>query len=261
MTLIIGIKCRDGVAVGADSAATLGNPIGLSTVIQPMAKLNVIRDSAILATSGPVGLAQLHVDSVDGRWNSLREADAAAACRSLRDALRPDVEVCLKMSSLAASIMGQGARTPVVHSSVLAIAPKRRPLLIQFDYHCNPEVATDDLPFVSIGSGQPIADPFLAFLRHTFWKDRLPCLSEGILAIVWTLTHAIRTATGGIAGPIQAATLTIRGTQPEARLLTHEEIEEHSLNVGEAEKHLTQFRILHQPTADEPQPPQPPRPP
>ena len=40
------------------------------------------------------------------------------------------------------------------------------PELIQCNHVGMTEAATTDLPFVAIGSGQELADPFLAFLRR-----------------------------------------------------------------------------------------------
>jgi len=57
MTLIVAMKCSDGVVVGADSAATLGS-FGEQTVKEIATKLYIVKDSLILGLSGPVGLAQ-----------------------------------------------------------------------------------------------------------------------------------------------------------------------------------------------------------
>ena len=71
-----------------------------------------------------------------------------------------------------------------------------------------PELKTGDRWFVSMGSGQPIADPFLGLIRRVFFKDSQPRLNEGIFAVLWTLEHAIDLNTGGIDGPAQIGILT-----------------------------------------------------
>ena len=119
-------------------------------------------------------------------------------------------------------------------------------------------MATKDLPFVSIGSGQMIADPFLAFLRRIFWKDRSPSVSEGIFAVNWTLEHAIDTAPGGIARPITLGELKMEGTQPKARLLSKDELQEHSEMRTQAEAHIKKFEELLRPMGGEKEPPPPP---
>ncbi len=255
MTLIIGIKCSDGITVGADSAATLGTTTGLRTVIQPMAKLSIVRGQAIVAVSGPVGTAQLFKDRVDSAYNDLRNMSAEDAGRTLRQAFLQDQEITLKVASLAQSVVGPAAQGDVLCQTLVAAAPGKPPYLVQFDYQCAPELATDDLPFVAIGSGQSIADPFLAFLRRVFWQDSLPSLNEGSFAAVWTLQHAILAAPGGIAAPISIANLQVTSGQPSARLLPEGEIKEHYEAVGAAEDRLREFRSEQRPGLSEPKPP------
>lgn len=171
MTLIVGIKCSDGIVLGADSAATLGNTLGVRTVIQPVAKLTIVRGQAIIGVSGPVSTAQLFADRLDAAYNGLRNVGVPEIGRKLRLAFLEDAEVSLRVAGLAQSVVGPTAQNDVICQTLVAIASGRPPSMIQFDYQCMPEMATDDLPFVAIGSGQTIADPFLAFLRRVFWSD------------------------------------------------------------------------------------------
>jgi hypothetical protein len=39
-------------------------------------------------------------------------------------------------------------------------------------YDFQPEIKRGKLFFVSMGSGQPLADPFLAFVKRVLWKDQ-----------------------------------------------------------------------------------------
>lgn len=259
MTLIIGIKCSDGLVLGADGAATLGDVTGLITVLQPVAKLKIVKEKAIVAVSGPVGLSQLYVDSIDKLCNSFRDCDGPTLCRKIRDEFRKDAEIALHMAALARQVIGNPAQIGAVTQTLVALAAKDGKQLIQFDCECNPEMATEDLFFTSIGSGQPIADPFLAFIRRVFWDKGLPSLADGIFAVVWTLHHAINTAPGGIAEPIELAILKIDGTQAEAKKLTDGELKEHRQHIDEAERYIKKFKEQERPTATEPQPPNPPR--
>ena len=115
--------------------------------------------------------------------------------------------------------------------------------LFQFDQQCAPEEASSGLPFISIGSGQPLADPFLAFIRRIFWRDRLPTKAEGIFAALWTLQHAIETAPGGIGDPTQMIlTEKVSNDQWQARELPQEELQEHKEAISCAECSLSNFR-------------------
>lgn len=257
MTLIVGIKCTNGIVMGSDGAATLG-AAGIRTALQPVSKLHIVRGAVIVGVSGPVGLGQLFVDRVDSTWNGLRDATVQDTARSLRDSLLKDAQIAFQTANLARQVLGSIAAESVLSHTLIAIAPKRLPSLIQFDYLCNPETANDDLPFVAVGSGQPIADPFLAFLRRVFWKNGLPSMSDGRFVVMWTLRHAIQTAPAGIAEPIQMATLEIDGTQPKAKELTEEEIRELRQGVKDIETYIGAYKQEQTPTGTEQRPPTPP---
>ena len=258
MTLIIGYKCSDGVVVGADSGATMGDYVsGLRTIMQSVTKLHIAGGKAIVGVSGPVGLGQLFFDSVDNIHNDFRDLDAPTICRKLREEFQKDATIALRMAGLATSVIGAQAQISAITTTLVALAARNEPHLIQFDCQCNPEMATTDLPFVSIGSGQIIADPFLAFLRRIFWKDSLPPISEGTFAVVWTLEHAIATAPGGIEGPINLGVLKIEGTQPVARLLSNDELQEHREVKSQAENYFKKFEQELRPSPRELEPPRP----
>lgn len=255
MTLIVGIKCSNGIVIGADGAATLGNPIGLRTIIQPMSKLNVIKNKAVIGVSGPVSISQLYSDYLEQNCDSLVNKRAMEICREMRIGFMKDAQVCMQIAALAEKVVGASAQVNILHQVLVAMMSREGAQLIQFDYQCSPEVATVDLPFVAIGSGQSIADPFLAFLRRVFWKDHLPTLPEGSFAAFWTIQHAIDTAPGGIGPPIQMAILEFISGHPVARLLSDPEIMEHDQMRVDAEKYLLRYKEVVQPTSDEAEPP------
>jgi hypothetical protein len=81
--------------------------------------------------------------------------------------------------------------------------------LFSFDEVCNPEGATADLPFVSVGSGQVLADPFLAHLKRVLWGDEQPSMALGALGVIWTLQHVIGVNPGGISPPLEVYQMTL----------------------------------------------------
>ncbi|MGH8542977.1 MAG: hypothetical protein ACREX3_04935 [Gammaproteobacteria bacterium] len=102
-------------------------------------------------------------------------------------------------------------------------------------------MATENLPFVALGSGQGTADPFLAFLRRVFWPDALPTIAEGVFAVTWTLHHAIETTPGGIADPKQVAVLKKIDDNWKAEILDDAKLDEHRQHINEAETYLRDF--------------------
>ena len=117
-----------------------------------------------------------------------------------------------------------------------------RPCLFNFDVNGSPERSTADLPFISMGSGQAIADPFLALLRRLLWHDQEPTLAEGRLAAVWTIDHVCQTNPGGVAGEPQLSILVGAGgtKMPEVHELSTDDIDEHRQRVASAEQTLVE---------------------
>src|SRR5215217_2360368 len=200
MTLIIGIKCSDGIVVGADGAATLG-AMGQQTIRQSVRKLSIISQKIIVGVSGPVGLSQRFNWRIEEMYtnNKLANKKTPEAMNIIRAELWKDIEGEMNSAAVARNLIGQAAYSSALSSSVVALPLDKKFALIQFDQQGAPEEATEHLPFVSIGSGQPTADPFLAFIRRIFWPDALPSLETGIFSTVWALDHAIETNPGGVA--------------------------------------------------------------
>ena len=183
MTLIIGIKCSDGVVVGADGAATLGQA-GMPTVMQPVRKLTIL-DQMIVGISGPVGLGQLFRDRIKSVWDAQLQPQThslADVMRLTSRALAQDIQPAMNAASQAEGLLGQVAHLSVMSSSLIALPVQGAPELIQYDHLGLAEAATDDLPYVAIGSGQQLADPFLAFLRRIYWPDELPNVAGAVFA-------------------------------------------------------------------------------
>lgn len=258
MTLIIGLLCSDGVVVGADGAATYG-VLGQSTIRQTTEKLSIIGGKVIMGSSGPVGLGQRHQFEMEGLWlgRELSGKKPIEAMGIIRTKLFKHTREELEAASIAKGVVGENiAGRGAICYTLIAGPVDKRPCLFQFDYQCAPEMATEKLPFIAIGGGQHIADPFLAFLRDIFWKERQPNLSEGIFMVLWTLTHAIKTTPGGVSDPIQIAVLSQDKRGWNARILPKDETQEHDQFIGRAEDHLRDFSdILNaEPTRTVPQP-------
>lgn len=235
MTLLIGILCQDGVVIGSDSSATFAAG-QFRTIEQPAKKTFVISPDVIVAGTGAVGLGQRFAEIVRGvrvnPQNNFLAADpfvlAKGICANAINDFASTQAPKGTFGALAAFCSGQGFH------------------LVEFGAQdLQPEFKTDDCWFVSMGSGQPIADPFLGMMRRVFFKGSKPALKEGIFLTFWALTHAIDLNTGGINGPAQIGILSkdARGLLV-ARLLTDDEIQEHDGSVRAAESHLAIYRDI-----------------
>ena len=249
MTLILGIRCSDGVVLGADGSATLG-ALGAQTARQQsVKKLKIIHGKIVFGLSGPVGLGQLLgacVEEAHGKSHLQHRVEQVA--EYLRGAFWKLIQPEMQSAAVSQPIIGhQAAASSAVCSTILALPLLGQPELLQFNHQASPEIATPELPFVTIGSGQAIADPFLAFIRRVVWCMKPPTIQDGILAAVWTLLHAIETNPGGIAEPMSVVVLRKEKGQKgkddfTARELAPEELEEHREAVKDAEDQLAQWR-------------------
>jgi 20S proteasome alpha/beta subunit len=214
MTLIIGIKCKDGIVLGADGAATYG-VMGQSTIRQMVKKkLRLLGSQGVVGVSGPVGIGQRiageldtirnHGFTVQGKKVLLSALKPHEAMGMLRQVLWQIIGAEMDIAKVTAGTIGNPS--PIhgcLSQSLVCLLVGNEPCLIQFDQQGAPELATEDLPFVALGSGQLIADPFLAFLRRIYWPNSLPDVEQGIFTTIWALHHAIETHPGGVGPPIQ----------------------------------------------------------
>jgi len=261
MTLIIGIKCSDGVVVGADGAATLGS-VHTHTVKQPVKKLSILKENVIVGVSGPVGLAQRIRNAIEELWSTvdIRKRKPVDAMVTIRHEIWKHIKVEMENAAVVRNVVGPSAAASAVTYTLVALPANDKPVLLQFDQQGAPEEATTDLPCVAIGIGQPIADPFLAFLRRTFWPgNQQLTVADGIFATLWTLIHSIETAPSNVAEPKQLVVLDKRDGKWRARELTDVDLEEHLQAIGEAEKALRGFRESLQPVAADTPVPEPPK--
>ena len=243
MTLIVGILCSDGVVIASDGAATLGSP-GSPTVRQEVKKLDIISDKIVVGVSGPVGLGQKMKETIANQYNSkvFSSKTPLEVSSLISDGMRTHIVPLFQTAKVTAPVVGNGmAGTNVMSSSVVAMIIQRKPALFQFAYDAASEQATEDIPFIAVGSGQGLADPFLAFLRRIFWKDHLPTLNEGIFAALWAVEQAIIVNPGGVSKPIQVAVLT-EEDGGVARELDATELEEHYQSIQAAENKLSTYK-------------------
>jgi 20S proteasome alpha/beta subunit len=200
MTLLVGIRCKDGVVVAADQTVTFGVSPGNFTIAHKAQKVRVVSKSLIVAGTGHVGGAQRFVETTQRTWDQVAGANKNNSpmdiCRHLSAAFIKDCQ-------------GTGMQKPSLGALVAFPSTKGGgPQLCEFQTSdFQPELKDAGCWFVSMGSGQIIADSYLAFMRDAFWKDGMPNLKEGVFAAAWVMRQSIRVAPGFIDEPIDIAVL------------------------------------------------------
>ena len=256
MTLIVGYLCSDGVVIGADSLATLGSG-GSMTVQEPTSKLSLIKKQRILALTGPVGLHQRYRDEMEKiSWTSLKQKKPSEIGVAISEAFWRHANIEYERSrTVVQATQNPSSLTHAMHSSLVALQHLSKDRLYQFSETCAPEEATDELPYVALGSGQANADPFLAFLKRVLWDDRQPTIADGQLAVYWALHQTIE-ATPLLGGDPVLATLQ-RG---KAEFVPEEQLLEHRQAIDNIESQLRYWRdtLSAETSPDTPPPPEPP---
>ena len=223
MTVLIGVLCSDGVVIGSDSSATFSAGT-LRTIEQPTKKINIIRNKSILACTGSVGFSQrahLVISERDYRYDKKMKpenlaVDISKQCKN---------NFITKINNYDANLR---QHTGLGIGALYAVYLDSGPCLMEFDVQqFQPELKNSDLWYVSMGSGQTIADPFLGFIRKVFWKNEQPTLSEGVIFVSWALQLTIDINPGGVGGNLQIATLSEQNGQWIAQDKTTEELKEY----------------------------------
>jgi 20S proteasome alpha/beta subunit len=232
MTAIVGVLCSDGIVIGSDSAASFGFGNG-QTIEQPAKKIHIIGDHIIVAGTGQVGMGQRFCHLVEKLYQN-------------KELTKHDhIGIGKLFSQHGIQDFGSTSAPKGQFGCLVAFSQGQKFYLLELQLaDFQPEFKTVDLPFVSLGCGQPITDPFLGFLKKVFFAAGPPMLEDGIFITLWALLHAIELNPGGVNGPVQIAILENTGSNFKAMMLTEDELAEHRANVTSAEEHLRNYKKL-----------------
>lgn len=241
MTLIIGVKCQDGIVIGADSIRTYGTDIEQEV----SNKVDFLAGDALIGSAGAVGLSQMIKERLRDSWLTVREQENMVDARSeIQKVMWSEVRPAMAHAADASKISGRNLLSAARCSSLLAFALKSSAILLVYDEYAQSYEVASESPFVSIGSGSRQADPFLAFLKRIFWRDGIPeKTSDGVLCTLWTLDHVSRVNAGlGVGGRPNVFTLSKGQGAWLAERVDEYYLREQLLAVEAAEDRLRSFR-------------------
>jgi hypothetical protein len=228
MTLLVGIRCKEGVIVAADQAVTF-TASDRFTISHLACKISVLKNRVIIAGTGSVGAAQRFCETAEQIWDQIDGKAAAtplAVCRTLAAAGIRDF---------------QGTQMPAKSLGALMAFPCLNgggPQLCEFGSEdFQPELKDSGTWFVSMGSGQLLADSYLGFMRDVFWRKGMPSLQHGLFAAAWVMRQSIRVAPGYVSEPVDIAVLEGAG----ARKLDLAEVRYHMDVADQATEHFGKF--------------------
>lgn len=233
MTVLVGVKCTDGVVIGADSMAT--SAFGQTSLLQVQTdKLAVVGDRVIIASSGAVGLGQRFTNVIKEGWE-----------KDLFKQKRLDIVRTLSRAALDDfKYTGVLFRQDVGFSygALVAVPMEDRAELVEFNsFDFQPEIKSDKLYFVSMGSGQMLAEPFMAFVSRVLWDGKPPTVQTAMFGVYWALQHAIKIAPGGVGEPIRLSVLRREKGKWVARILEPEETDEQLQHIEAIESLIHEY--------------------
>lgn len=229
MTVLVGVKCTDGIVIGADSAAT--SAAGQVNLLKMAAdKIDIIDGRVIVAGTGQVGLGQ-------------RFSAVVKTAHGAKMFQKTPIELAKYLCAQGVNDFGSTNATKGTYGALVAAPIDDQGQLIEFattDFQ--PELKNDKMNFVSMGSGQMLAEPFLSFVSRTFWNSRIPDLKSAIFGVYWALWHTIQCAPGGVGHPIVLATLAKEKKGWEAHLISDDQLGEQAQHMALIEERIGQYR-------------------
>ena len=195
MTVVIGIRCSDGIVMGSDGAATLMSQ-GVATAQQRSMRKLEANGRILTGFAGHSGLAQRLRGEIEPLLAPDKERDKLSTAARVQLVRRTVWQNVLELEMRAARDTRAALQSPGVdgaaHAELLvATAINGGPELIHFEESGAATIIAEDVPFVTIGAGQRIANPFIGFVRRVFWPSGLPTSAMATFSIMWTLRHVV----------------------------------------------------------------------
>src|SRR5690349_3966590 len=135
------------------------------TIEQPTKKIDIIGERVIVAGTGAVGMGQRFTAVVDKAWQE------KVFAKQQHSAIDIGKHLCAEGVKDFQSTGAQPGR----FGALVAFVCREKPCLIEFGVtDFQPELKTSNIWYVSMGSGQKIADPFLGLMRQAFWDEGVP---------------------------------------------------------------------------------------
>jgi 20S proteasome alpha/beta subunit len=226
MTIVVCIKCSDGVALAADSMLSIGE------MQHSGKKIQIIDQRSIFAFAGDLGLAERF------------KAFAVAEMPSIYD--DPNMLThAINISRLTADSFKSTHIEPITAQlQTIIVHPHQDKVeACLFLPFLNPRYLDSNHCYAVLGSGTSAALPFLAFLLESLNAEGgPPNLSDGKLFAAWAVTYAIQRLSGGVGGDINVAIATNGSDGATSQELSPENVEELKEHIRSATTYLKRWK-------------------
>lgn len=238
MTLILGIRCGDGIIVGADSMFTVGSHFG--RVRMDGEKIHLLPDNrGIVAFAGDLDVSQLVLDALTEQWQTIQNTGNRSEIKDL-------------ISRIIRRVLGdEKAQLDYPEfSALVALKMQQEPSLLLFRGTRPPIEARDGIYMLRSGTGEHFALLFQKFLERVFWDGNAPpSINDGVFSALWTLNHIIETNAMNIGGSSRIAVMEMKGNPEDwySRMLPAHELDEYQQFVQYLENSMREFKASWKP--------------
>ena len=204
MTLVLALRCRDGVVLASDSQATT-DAAGQPTR-QPVRKLFAVGGRIAWGAAGSVGLQQALEEALAGRGDALAEADDPRP-------LIVDAVVPIQQRALRDYVPHPGTQAPDLACIFCWCGPGGAPRIFSV-----PRTGSDHQlhdRHAAVGTGDIFADFAMASIAHLD-TARLD-LERAKMVALKAISDAIDVAAVYLGAPVQMIAVTAHGTREVAR--------------------------------------------
>jgi len=194
MTIVVAIKCSDGVVISSDSMITVNEfaqYTGQKIHLLPGPPMQLFAFAGNLAYAERFrAVATFLASQLANDEHKLKYATTVGG-------------------GLFNNLLSTGLKPLEVElETILAFVKDDMPEVCVFDLGSQPHYLDQDYYSVTLGSGSVAATPFLKFLTDTLLNGRQqPTVAEGKLLGTWAVKYAIDTLAQGVGHPIDIATI------------------------------------------------------
>lgn len=211
MTLIIALRCTDGLVMAADSMSTEAAPLGGGQITKHETEKIVIYRELMWGASGSVGVKQAVQNEIEKHYGDIYIRNISAT--DLRMRLVKKIQPILKEHY---ALVGELTKQFVPFTNFIFGAHLSTGFhLINIEGNCAGEVV--EAKHCATGSGQKTGQALLRRLRNQDWN-----VKTGLVVAYRTLNDAIHVEPGGIGPPIRLARYYLNGQKEKLEMIEND---------------------------------------
>jgi hypothetical protein len=245
MTILVGILCDEGIVIGSDGMASLGDVgsfVGLGNI-----KTHVVLNKLIVSCAGRDDLMTEFINFLNlNYYKFIIESEYSEDVFYLANKIGQEFArymvdaIKLLPSELNAKLLQEITENGFTFGALIALVFKNKHYLISYDNRLRPNLLRENgIWHKIIGTGYVVAEPSVHLVKKLLNIHSKPNLNRAQLLSYWTIAHAIEVSSGGIGGVISIFTL---GKQPDGSYrISEDKTSEYKSAIEDMYKHIWNY--------------------